>query len=1003
MGPLLLAPFLLTAPLLCSAKFTDHGTFSNPASNVRPRFRYWLPDASVDAEVVAEDVAAVAQVGGGGMEFVPFFDYGGALNSNPPVNWSTYGFGTPPFVELFKTALQAHSKHGLLMDFALGPNQGQGVPASPDNEGLEWELVPFSIEIPKTGQFEGVIPGWGTGDLVSLVIARVKSNRTFSYELPFYTGDPLTISYDEFELDHQSVIERTRQVGSSGHVRLSLPKASSGSHYRMFAFYERLAGYKNLRFPSNRDDTIFDNGSYAVDHFDAKGAQVISQFWSEYILTPELTQLLGQVGKYAWEDSLELEFNITWSRSLPRRFRQLHGYDIQPYLPLLTFQQNTLATQQYTPGAFRCYLDTADQGIGYVNDFRAALVAGYKEYLGTLRNWAQGLGAQLSVQPAYGSIMDALAVVPSVDAPECESLSFVDNIDLYRAFSGPAHLAGKRIVSNEMGAVQGAAYNYHFPALVRSVNRAFLGGVNQMVLHGQAYSGPYPNTTWPGHTSFRYLFSELLSPKLPSWGNGMKGIIDYISRVQYLLQTSVPKVDVVMYHKQSATSLKPIYQGTDLLREGWSWNYLSSDNLFLEQAKVQRSVLAQDGPAWKALIIDSTQNLTLDAVDALDRFSQDGLPVIFSGGPPGYYPSEDGSDLERFKRKLSRLLKSPKIHVVANGGVANKLKTLGLRPLVQVNTNGACYTSWSEADGQSYAVVFSDSAKSTGTITVQSTKTPYLLDPWTGTITPVLVYQRTRTATTIPVALGVNQAMYFAFGNAHGMNIAVPRYHVQQVPSHVLGSTYLPPRGIALHVARSYQASHAVLSTGKKVLLKAASVPPAFPLSHWNLTAEHWEAPEDLYDSQTTVKYNTTHQLDRPISWSEVPQLSNASGVGYYTTKFQWPPSDTAVGCRAHGEALGAYLKFSQVVDTLAVSVNGQAVPQLDITNAAADITEYLRPGENLVSVTVPTTLWNYLKEILDELVTAGQPVQFLGGTPTRSEAGLVGTVSIVPYTHIFV
>jgi hypothetical protein len=27
------------------------------------------------------------------------------------------------------------------MDFAIGPNQGQGVPAEPDNEGLQWDIV----------------------------------------------------------------------------------------------------------------------------------------------------------------------------------------------------------------------------------------------------------------------------------------------------------------------------------------------------------------------------------------------------------------------------------------------------------------------------------------------------------------------------------------------------------------------------------------------------------------------------------------------------------------------------------------------------------------------------------------------------------------------------------------------------------------------------------------------------------------------------------------------
>lgn len=32
----------------------DYGTFENPSARVRPRFRYWLPDASVDPATVRE-------------------------------------------------------------------------------------------------------------------------------------------------------------------------------------------------------------------------------------------------------------------------------------------------------------------------------------------------------------------------------------------------------------------------------------------------------------------------------------------------------------------------------------------------------------------------------------------------------------------------------------------------------------------------------------------------------------------------------------------------------------------------------------------------------------------------------------------------------------------------------------------------------------------------------------------------------------------------------------
>lgn len=134
-------PLSVLAVDFCSS-VVDSGTFASPASHHRAPFRYWLPDASVDKDVVSKDIALNKHVGAGGLEFVPFFEYGGQLGKMPQgADWSTYGFGTQPFRELFIEALNNHFDHGLPMDFALGPNQGQGVPADPRNPGLQWDLV----------------------------------------------------------------------------------------------------------------------------------------------------------------------------------------------------------------------------------------------------------------------------------------------------------------------------------------------------------------------------------------------------------------------------------------------------------------------------------------------------------------------------------------------------------------------------------------------------------------------------------------------------------------------------------------------------------------------------------------------------------------------------------------------------------------------------------------------------------------------------------------------
>lgn len=83
------------------------GTFQNPSVHVRPKFRYWIPDASVDPTVVASDVRAAGNVGAGGLELLGYYLYGGPPSNgagrgdSAPVDWAEYGFGTQVWCKVF--------------------------------------------------------------------------------------------------------------------------------------------------------------------------------------------------------------------------------------------------------------------------------------------------------------------------------------------------------------------------------------------------------------------------------------------------------------------------------------------------------------------------------------------------------------------------------------------------------------------------------------------------------------------------------------------------------------------------------------------------------------------------------------------------------------------------------------------------------------------------------------------------------------------------------------
>lgn len=149
-----------------------------------------------------------------------------------------------------------------------------------------------------------------------------------------------------------------------------------------------------------------------------------------------------------------------------------------------------------------------------------------------------------------------------------------------------------------------------------------------MVLHGSPYSGDYPDTTWPGYTTFFYMFTEMWNRLQPCWQH-LRDTLDYVGRNQLILQRGVPKVDLAIHlytspwrvvNRYSSTNLRDLGMSLDVagLRRvrllangsaGYTYDYLSPDNLLAPQAIVNGSTLAPDGPAYKALIVLLNQTI----------------------------------------------------------------------------------------------------------------------------------------------------------------------------------------------------------------------------------------------------------------------------------------------------------------------------------------------------------------------------------------------------------
>lgn len=264
------------------------------------------------------------------------------------------------------------------MDFALGPNQGSGVPAEPNDEGVMWNLQPFNISVPLGGSYNGTLPGWGTGEFVSASTALVLDETPVQLQAApaflsqNYSGSRFTLAFD-------SLADVTDQVGEDGTVSLSFPSSANGTEYHLFAYYQNhtigLAQqsplYLNTTVPQSPVTSFLQNGSRFNDHFSERGAQLIIDFWEKYLLDYNNTrELIQEVGNYGWEDSMEFGNSILvwWTKGLIESFERSRGYSIRKYLPLIFYPNAQSDAPLASPHWYQT--DENDKGQAHVDDYR---------------------------------------------------------------------------------------------------------------------------------------------------------------------------------------------------------------------------------------------------------------------------------------------------------------------------------------------------------------------------------------------------------------------------------------------------------------------------------------------------------------------------------------------------------------------------------------------------------------------------------------------------------
>ena len=457
-----------------------------------------------------------------------------------------------------------------------------------------------------------------------------------------------------------------------------------------------------------------------------------------------------------------------------------------------------------------------------------------------------------------------------------------------------------------------------------------------------------------------------------------------------------------------------MWRDTGLQEAGYTRDYLDPSLLNLPNATVTGKRLAVEGPGYQALIIDSEQEPATDPVKTsmpaevarkILGYARAGLPIIVVGTAPDRTPGLSPSSDAELQKIIRQLLAEPNVYrVVHESDVPEKLRSLGIHPAAEPGSPSAMLSVHRRdlTTRTDYYFLYNQGVVSpkgepanlfepaTGTpldieVSLEGRGSPYLLDAWSGTITPIALYTSTDDRVMVRVRLSRDNAQLIALSD-EPKRFGVPAPQVHVAASTADGAT---AEGIAV-VVRAKRAGMytTTLSNGKTVSSAVGNVPAAIDLTNakWELSAEDWQ-PANPYATTfgtaavETRKTPVTVELDGLRPWPEIPALQHASGIGTYVTSFDLPAGWTARD--------GATLSLGDVFDSFTLTVNGKLVP-VDQLSAEAEVGRYLTTGRNTIAVRVATTLNNRLASIDDSTAKRGLVQHY----------GLLGPVVLTPYAQ---
>ena len=316
-------------------------------------------------------------------------------------------------------------------------------------------------------------------------------------------------------------------------------------------------------------------------------------------------------------DSWEV-FTQNWTPDFPAEFARRRGYDLRPWLPVMTGRIIGNATLSE-----RFLFDVRHTVSDLVVENHYGRIAELAHRSG-LKFYAEAPGHTVP------TVVDSFATKGRVDVPMGEFwLGKSNESNDPKQTAAAAQLYGKRIVAAESFTSVPEESNWQeSPAKFKAMgDRYFADGLNLLMFHTfvhQPWVDRAPGLTLGPYGSHFERTNGWLAVAGPPW-------VRYVSRCQFLLQRGLPVVDVSFFAGEDAPNTLPAPDDATahpVLPAGFDYGGCSADALLNRMEVRDGRIVLPDGMSFTLLVLPNRPVLSLAAARKLRALVAGGATVV---------------------------------------------------------------------------------------------------------------------------------------------------------------------------------------------------------------------------------------------------------------------------------------------------------------------------------------------------------------------------------------